>query len=130
MNIRHLAAGAAIVFGALAAGTGVASAVPVPTIPSPKIPTPAIPSVSYVPKDNPATPINEAGTIQTTINHDQANQAAWMLSPLNPVSPISQQITQNNINNDCLSINSSSPWNHFFTPFKIGPDGLCNQAVG
>ncbi len=125
MNTRHLVASAAIVFGALASGAGVASA-----IPAPKIPTPAVPSVSYVPKDNPVTPNNEAGTIQTTINHDQANQAAWMLSPLNPVSPISQQITQNNLNNDCLTINSSSPWNHFFTPYKIGPDGLCNQAVG
>lgn len=125
MNIRHLAAGAAIAFGALAAGTGIASAVPMP-----KIPTPAVPSVSYVPRDNPATPINEAGTIQTTINHDQANQAAWILSPLNPVSPISQQITQNNINNDCMTINSSSLWNHFFAPHNIGPDGLCNQPVG
>jgi hypothetical protein len=127
MNIRHLVAGAAIVFSALAAGAGVAAAEPGVT---PSVPRPSIPSVSYVPKDNPATAVNEENTMQTVVTHDQANSVADMLSPLNPISPLGQQMRETNQNNDCLTINSSGPLNHAFTPNKVGPDGVCNQAVG
>ncbi|NMN96372.1 hypothetical protein [Antrihabitans stalactiti] len=115
MNIRRLVAGAAILFGALTAGIGVASAVP---------------SVGYVPTDNPATPVNEAGTVQTTFSHDEANAASWALSPLNPISPIGQQMREANQNNDCVTVNSSSLTNHVVTPYKNGEDGNCTAPVG
>ena len=116
MNIRRVVAGAAVFFGALAAGMGVASAVP---------------SVGYVPTDNPATPVNEANTVQTTMTHDEANAASWALSPLNPISPIGQQIRDANQENDCVTVNSASLTNHSVTPHNNkSADGSCTAPVG
>ncbi len=118
MKTRRFIASAAFVMTAMAAGTGVAS---------------AIPEVSYVPVDNPATTsINEAGTVQTNLTSGEMGTLAGALgpdNPTNPLSPISQSINAANAqNNDCYTINSSSVTNHAVQGYNNGTNGFCETV--
>lgn len=117
MKTRRFIASAAFVMTAMAAGTGVAS---------------AIPEVSYVPVDNPVTPINEAGTVQTNLTSSEMGTLAGALgpdNPTNPLSPISQSINAANAqNNDCYTINSSSVTNHAVQGYNNGTNGFCETV--